>query len=240
LWKTAPASGTATVTINGGSLSTAAGDAFLISGETGNAATGAITVKGGAAITASAGNIINVTRSSKASFTANGVTLTGNLVADSTGTLTITLQNQTTLSSILQQAALTMDSSSIWRLTGNSALISLSDASGISGLSITNIIGNGYNATYDASLAANQALGGQTYSLVNGKQLDFAESRRTAESVQSDGCRWCRCSAAFLYVHLTSEAFSFSNSMPIIISDHRQTMASRNKPFRERESCGFR
>jgi len=171
LWKTAPTSGTATVTVNGGSLTATAGDAFYITGETGNAANGSITVKGGATISASTGNIINVLSSSTGSFTADGVTLTGNLVADSTSILTVTLQNQTTLHGIVQRAAVTMDSTSVWNVTGNSILTSLADTSGISGLTITNIIGNGFIVYYDATLAANKQLGGRTYSLVNGGQL---------------------------------------------------------------------
>jgi hypothetical protein len=171
LWKTAPTSGTATVTIQGGSVTAAGGDAFYITGETGNGANGAITVKGGATISASTGNIMNVISSSTGSFTADGVTLTGNLVADTTSTLTVTLQNQTTLQGIVQRAAMTMDSTSVWHVTGNSNLTNVADASGISGLTITNIIGNGFNVYYDATLAANKQLGGLTYSLVNGGHL---------------------------------------------------------------------
>lgn len=171
LWKTAPSSGTATVSITGGSVTVTAGDAFYITGETGNAATGSITVKGGATISASTGNVVNVVSSSTASFTADGEALAGNLIADSTSTIAATLQNQTTLTGIVQRAAMTIDSTSVWNVTGNSILTSLTDTSGISGLSVTNIIGNGYDVSYDASLAANKYLAGQTYSLVNGGRL---------------------------------------------------------------------
>lgn len=47
-------------------------------------------------------------------------------------------------------------------------LTNLTDSSGISGTTITNITGNGHTVSYDASLAANSALGGKTYSLVGG------------------------------------------------------------------------
>jgi len=56
-------------------------------------------------------------------------------------------------------------------VTGDSQLMSLSDSSGISGTTITNIHGNGHTVTYDASLAANSALGGKTYTLAGGGQL---------------------------------------------------------------------
>ena len=60
---------------------------------------------------------------------------------------------------------------STWTVTGDSKLTSLSDTSGISGTSITNIYGNGHTVTYDKSLAANSALGGKTYTLNGGGTL---------------------------------------------------------------------
>jgi len=56
-------------------------------------------------------------------------------------------------------------------VTADSVLTGLIDVSGISGTSITNIIGNGHDVTYDAGLAANSALGGKTYTLVDGGHL---------------------------------------------------------------------
>jgi hypothetical protein len=95
----------------------------------------------------------------------------GTIIAEATSTITATLQNQTTLTGIAQRVAMTIDSTSVWNVTGNSVLTSLTDPSGISGLSITNITGNGYDVYYVASLAASQSLGGLTYSLVNGGKL---------------------------------------------------------------------
>ena len=82
-----PASGSAAVTLSSGSLTATAGDGFYVTGATGNAASATITVKGGAAITTSTGKILNVNISSTATFTADGETLTGNLIADSTAVL---------------------------------------------------------------------------------------------------------------------------------------------------------
>ena len=131
-WKTAPASGTATVTINGGSLTASAGDAFYVTGTTGNAATGTITVKGGAAITASTGKILNVDSSSTATFAADGETLTGNLIADSTSSITAKLQNSTTLTGVVNRAAMTIDSTSVWYGIAGSVLTSLSNSGKVS------------------------------------------------------------------------------------------------------------
>ena len=171
LWKTAPASGSATVTITGGSLTATAGNALYVTGSTGNGATGAITLKGGANVTASTGNMLDVDLSSIATLTLDGETLNGNLVSDNTSSITATLKNSTTLTGSINTAALTIDGTSGWIVTATSNLTTLSDAAGISGTSITNITGNGFNVYYVAALSGNSALGGKTYSLVNGGSL---------------------------------------------------------------------
>ena len=77
-------------------------------------------------------------------------------------------------------AALTIDSTSVWNVTANSTVTSLIDKSGISGTSITNIVGNGYTVTYNATLSANSYFGGLTYSLANGGSLIPAGSVTTS------------------------------------------------------------
>ena len=73
-----------------------------------------------------------------------------NLVADSTSKLTATLN----------RAALSVDSSSKWIVTASSILTGLTDPSGLSRSSVTNIVGHGNNVYYHASLTANQSPGG--------------------------------------------------------------------------------
>jgi hypothetical protein len=108
---------------------------------------------------------------------ATGQSMTGDMTADSISTITATLSGSSALTGAINAAntaesvALTLDSTSTWTLTGNSYITSLSDTSGLSGSTVTNIIGNGYNVYYDASASANSALGGGTYSLVNGGYL---------------------------------------------------------------------
>ena len=136
IWKTAPATGSATVTITGGSLTATAGDGFYVTGETGNAASATLTVQGGATVSASTGKILNVIKASTstgstATFTANGVTLTGNLIADSVSTITASLKNSTTLTGIASRTALTIDATSNWLGMAGSALTSLTNAGGI-------------------------------------------------------------------------------------------------------------
>ena len=170
------ASGTkGTFTMTGGSLTSATGGPlFYVTNST-----GVITIKG-VAVTAGSGVLIKAatgnwgtsgSNGGTAVFTADGETLTGDLVSDSSSSISATLQNGTTLTGTIDSAALTLDASSVRNVTGDSTLTSLSDASGISGTTVTNIHGNGHTVYYDSSLAANNSLGGQTYGLTGGGQL---------------------------------------------------------------------
>ncbi len=159
-------SATSPTTIDGGSVTATAGDAFLATG-----ASAAITVKGGATLSASSGNLVNSVNSGSATFIADGETLAGNLVADSTSSLAATLQNHTKFTGVVTGGALTIDATSVWTLSGNSVLTSLSDANGISGSTVNNIAGNGHNVTYNASLSANSYLNARTYALAGGGYL---------------------------------------------------------------------
>jgi hypothetical protein len=125
LWKTSPASGPATVVLNGGSLTASAGDGFYVTGTTGNSALGNITVLSNATVIASTGNILNVDSSSSAAFTVNAATLAGNLITDSTSTLTNILQNGATLTGCVNAAKLfAIDATSTWNATSNSVVSS--------------------------------------------------------------------------------------------------------------------
>jgi hypothetical protein len=75
------------------------------------------------------------------------------------------------LTGTINSAALTLDATSVWNVTGTSCLTSLSDTNGISGTAVTNIQGNGHTVYYDATLAASSSLGGKTYSLAGGGTL---------------------------------------------------------------------
>jgi autotransporter-associated beta strand protein len=138
MWKTAPASGNAAVTIKGGSVTAGGGNVFYLNGNIGNAAAGTLNVLGGAVLSASTGNIIKVDKSSTATFTATEETLTGNFVTDSTSTINALLRTNTTLTGAVNAAAtgthrLTIDSSSTWNVTSNSTLTSLTNAGTING-----------------------------------------------------------------------------------------------------------
>ncbi len=107
---------------------------------------------------------------------ADAQTLNGDFMADAISTLNITLSNGSSLTGAVNadaaadSASVTLDDASTWTLTADSHVTSISGAQ-IDGSSVTNIVGNGFNMYYDATDAANSALTGGTYSLVNGGSL---------------------------------------------------------------------
>ena len=187
LFRSANGSGTATVSVDGGSIASTAGDLFYVTANTGLSTAANITVKNGAKANASTSYLLTVDTSSTGNLTLIGETLTGNIQADSTAKANVTLQSGTTLTGILTRSSLTLDSTSTWIVLGNSTLTSLVDASGVSGSSINNIQGNGYTVTYDATLSANSYLKGGNYTLAGGGVLVPAGSVVTLTPTISSG-----------------------------------------------------
>jgi hypothetical protein len=167
--------GVGTFTMTGGSLTAAEGPAFYITNTK-----AVINLRGGALVSAASGTLVKAdnagtgsgnTGAGVATLNLSGERLGGNLLTSGTGTITANLKNSTVLTGTVEEAALSLDSSSTWRVSGNSTLTTLSDPADISAAAITNIVGNGHTVTYDASLAANSALGGRTYTLAGGGEL---------------------------------------------------------------------
>lgn len=110
---------------------------------------------------------------------ADNQTLTGDLSADDISSLTVSLQNGSTLTGAInaedsaKSANLALDESSTWYVTADSYLTCLTDSDGISGTVVTNILGNGHTLYYNAN--ACPTLSGQTYSLTDGGMLQPAE-----------------------------------------------------------------
>jgi hypothetical protein len=108
-------------------------------------------------------------------FTADSQARSGSLTADDLSSITLTLQNGSSLTGAInaphtaKAANLTLDASSAWNVTADSYLTSLKVTAGISGSRITHITGNGYTVYYDASACPD--LGGNTYTLVGGGYL---------------------------------------------------------------------
>ena len=119
---TAGASGSATIIVNGGSLTGTGGDGFYLAGAEASAVTASITVLSNAVISASSGNVLNLDGGSTATFTAIGETLSGNVNATSTNTATVILQNSTLTGCVNAAKILAIDSASVWNATSNSVV----------------------------------------------------------------------------------------------------------------------
>jgi len=170
-----------TFTMTGGSLTYAptSGPLFYVTNSTGiiNLKGAALSIGSGVLVSAAAGSWGNTgSNGGNAVLTGDGQVLTGDMTADGVSSIAVNLKNSSALTGKLTKVSLALDAGSTWDLTGNSVLTSLVDIAGISGSSISNIKGNGYSATYDATLAANTYLGGKTYNLANGGTLAPAGS----------------------------------------------------------------
>lgn len=161
-------------TMTGGSLTATSGPLFFVTNTK-----GMITLKGVKASTAS-GILVRAgvdrwgrtgSNGGVVVFTADDETLVGDVIADAGCSASAALKNHTTLTGAIKEAALRLDATSKWNVTGDSTLTSLTNPDGVTGQSLTNIVGNGHTVRYDASLAANQWLGGKTIPLTKGGQL---------------------------------------------------------------------
>jgi hypothetical protein len=163
-----------TFTMNGGSLTATAGPLFFVSNTKGVITLHEVTVAASSStlLNASAGRWgRSGANGGQAVLTADGETLTGDLTCDSISSIAATLRNTTTLTGSIKGAALTLDSTSKWNVTGDSILISLTDPDGVSGTTITNIYGHGHDVRYTANLPANKWLDHKTYTLASGGRL---------------------------------------------------------------------
>jgi hypothetical protein len=110
-----------------------------------------------------------------AHLTAKSQTLAGLIHIDAESKGYIVLQDVSSFTGAINKSntaksvSLTLDSSSMWTLTGNSYINGLITNPGISGTSVSNITGNGFNLYYNSG--DNQSLGGKTYNLINGGLL---------------------------------------------------------------------
>lgn len=105
----------------------------------------------------------------------DGQTLSGLIHTDAHSKTYVTLQNTSSFTGTINKSntaslvKLTMDASSNWTLTDNSHINGLITNPGISGITVSNITGNGYNVYYATS--TNSVLEGRTYSLTGGGYL---------------------------------------------------------------------
>jgi hypothetical protein len=171
-----------TFTMERGSLALTAsnGPLFYVTNSIGNINLSGVdvVVGSGMLVKAAAGNWGSAgSNGGHAVLTADGQTLSGNLVADSISSLVLTLANGSSLTGAINndkaagEVRVTLDSNSTWNVTADSYLTSLTLSGGVSGTTISNIKGAGHTVYYDASDSANSALGGKTQNLSGGGQL---------------------------------------------------------------------
>ncbi|MBP2650377.1 MAG: hypothetical protein H6Q74_1202 [Firmicutes bacterium] len=168
--------GTGTFTMTGGSLTAEVGPLFYSTNTTAVVKLTDVdaTAASGVILKASADNWgTEGENGADVTFTADSQTLTGDVVADAVSTISLTLQNSSTLTGTINgentasSIALTLDATSIWSVTGTSYLTTLSD----SDTTLANIDDNGYTIYYDSSLSANSWLNAETYTLTDGGKL---------------------------------------------------------------------
>ena len=162
-------------TMTGGSLTSSgtSGPLFYVTNST-----GLITLDG-VDVDAASGTLLSAATGDWGDSGANGGTailvavdqdLSGDILADAVSSASVSLSEGSTLSGATTNAALALDDTSTWSVTGDSTLTTLEGAVIADG-TVTNITGNGFTVTCDASLEANAALAGGTYTLTGGGTL---------------------------------------------------------------------
>jgi len=165
------------VTITGGTLTAQGGDAIHAVNTVAD-----IILAGSMSISASSGNLLNVESNnptvdaypnptaSIVNFTGNGLTATGNIIADATSTLNVNLTNNTVITGAQNgvNIATTIDGTSTWNVNANSAIASLNNAGLVAfvaptgdptqaasykTLTVNNYVGNGGTILFNTYLA---------------------------------------------------------------------------------------
>lgn len=162
-----------TFAMTGGAITAAAGPMFYVTN-----ATGEFSISG-VALTAASGDLVKASidrwgaegsNGGHAIVNASAQVLDGNLTADSISSILLNLTNGASWTGAATNASVSLDASSVWKVTADTSLIALTDAAGITGDTIANITGAA-TITYDAADTANAWLGGKTYTLAGGGTL---------------------------------------------------------------------
>jgi len=124
--------GTASYRMSGGSLTATAGAAFEARG-----AAARVSVKGGAAITASDGVLARVGGGGTLTLSASGQGLRGDVIAAGGSSAALALRHGSTLTGTIVNGALKLDAGSTWYVTGDSVLTRLTGAT-------SGIVSNGH------------------------------------------------------------------------------------------------
>lgn len=168
--------GTSSFNMTGGSLAAAVGPLFYSTNTkaTINLKNAKLTATSGTLLKASADRWGNSGKNgATVTFNSDSETLTGNIICDSISLISVSLKNNTTLNSAinnenkLANVSVTLDSSSKWNVTADSYVKTITD----SDTTLANINSNGHNVYYDSSASANSWLNGKTVTLTGGGKL---------------------------------------------------------------------
>jgi hypothetical protein len=167
--------GTSSFTMNGGSLKAAVGPLLYVTN------TQSLIELKGAELIAASGTLLTASadrwgnagsNGGIVTFKAENENLSGNITCDNVSSIAAILQNNTTLTGAINtentadSIALTLDSTSVWNVTGTSYLTSLTDRDS----TLDNLKDNGYTIYYSNS-SSNNWLGSKTYTLTDGGKL---------------------------------------------------------------------
>ncbi|HIH93284.1 TPA: hypothetical protein HA338_04320 [Methanosarcina acetivorans] len=168
--------GTSIFKMNGGSLTAEVGPLFYVTN------TDSVIELKGADLTATSGTLLTASADKWGNTGSNGGVVTlkaeeevlnGDITCDSLSSVTVILENGTSLTGAINadntagSIALILDSTSTWDVTGTSYLTSLTNK----GPTLANIKDNGYTIYYDADESTNSWLKGRTYTLNGGGKL---------------------------------------------------------------------
>ena len=168
--------GTGNFSMNGGTLTSENGPLFYSNNTRAviNLKNAKLVNPSGILIKASAGDWGNAgSNGADVTFTAESENMSGSIICDSISTVNLIFKNATTLKGAIntehtsKSAALTLDDTSTWEVSGKSYMTSLTDTNN----ALTNIHSNGYNIYYDAANIVNNWLKGQTYDLTGSGKL---------------------------------------------------------------------
>ncbi|WP_344825333.1 T9SS type A sorting domain-containing protein [Rurimicrobium arvi] len=129
-----------------------------------------LTFNGGNRTRSSSGNLIYGVKGAVVNAFVNTDSLSGNVMADASSVINITLSGKSLMESSFQNASLTLNPGSEVSLTADSHLKAFKDSASVDAvlLSVSNVTGNGFNLYYNAALAENKWLSGLSYGLKNG------------------------------------------------------------------------
>ncbi len=156
------------VSVSGGIHVADSSEAILVGAPSAAPRPATIAIAGGAAVTAGNGVLLRVTPGAAAALTLTDQTIAGSSIASSPGSVVALVRTQWTGDAT--GIGVSLDSTSVWTVTGNSTVTTLGGVR-IAGGVVVNIVGNGFSVTYDAAAPGNAALAGRSWPLAGGGTL---------------------------------------------------------------------